>query len=74
MAKQFETHYVSWRQAKDRPNQLFANEAGYGAAAASALESKLNALAEDGWIIDQIIPATGIDPKHTAAFTIVAFK
>ncbi len=74
MAKQFATYYVSWRQAEDRPQNPFATAADYGSAAARALETKLNELAEDGWIIDKIIPAEGIDPKHTAAFTLVAFK
>ncbi|MEL6359711.1 MAG: hypothetical protein AAFR21_01395 [Pseudomonadota bacterium] len=74
MSKQFQTFYVSWRDALSKPFGLFANEASYGRAAADALEQKLNQLAEEGWIVDRIIPCSGIVPKQNAAFTIIAFK
>ncbi|MEM1398196.1 MAG: hypothetical protein AAGH38_12210 [Pseudomonadota bacterium] len=74
MSKRFETHFVSWRDAKNAPLGFFVNEHSYAQAAASALEAKLVALAEDGWIVDRIIPATGMTPKQCAGFTIVAFK
>lgn len=74
MSKQFGSFHVSWRDAKHRPLGLFADETAYGRAAARALEARLNELAAEGWIIDKIIPAAGIAPRQTAAFTIVAFK
>ena len=74
MSKQFSAFYVSWREAKNRPVGLFANETSYGRAAADAVEAKINELAEDGWIIDRVIPSGGLTPQQTAAFTIIAFK
>jgi hypothetical protein len=74
MSKQFASFHVSWRDAKRRPLGLFADEASYNRSAAQALEVKLNDLAQEGWILDRIIPAIGITPKQTAAFTIVVFK
>lgn len=74
MSKQFASCHVSWRDAKRRPFGLFDDEAAYHRSAALALESKLNDLAQEGWILDRIIPAVGITPKQTAAFTIVVFK
>ena len=74
MAKQFSTYFVSWRDAKRRPIGLFVNENSYSAAASRALEDKLADLADEGWIIDRIIPASGVSPRQCAAFTIVAFK
>lgn len=74
MSKQYASFYVSWRDAKNRPLGLFADEASYSAAAARALEAKLNQIAEEGWILDRVIPATGLTAKQVAAFTIVAFK
>ena len=74
MAKQFATFYVSWREAGSAPLGLFSTEASYGRAAAEALEKKLNALAEEGWVVDRIIPAAGYTSKLSAAFTIIAFK
>lgn len=74
MAKQFATFFVSWRDSTSAPLGVFSTEASYGKAAAEALETRLNALAEEGWVIDRIIPATGYTSKLSAAFTIVAFK
>lgn len=74
MAKQFATFHVSWRDARRRPFEPFAGDAEYGRAAAQALEAKLNDLAQEGWIVDRIIPATGLTPRQSSAFTIVVFK
>ncbi|GJL95673.1 MAG: hypothetical protein DHS20C05_20780 [Hyphococcus sp.] len=74
MSKQFASFHVTWRDAKWGPIGLFANERDYGRAAAGALQERLNQLADEGWIIQDIIPATGLTPKQTAAFTVVAFR
>lgn len=74
MTKQFAVFHVSWRDAKRRPVGLVANERDYARAAAAALQERLNALADEGWIVQEIIPATSIMPKQAAAFTIVAFR
>jgi len=74
MSKQFTTFHVSWRDAKVRPLGLFADERDYGRAAAAALQVRLNQLADEGWIIHEIIPIAGITPKLSAAFTIIAFR
>ena len=74
MSKQFGSFHVSWRDAKRKPFGLFADDASYARAAARALEAKLNTLAQDGWILDKVIPATGWTAKQTAAFTIIVFK
>lgn len=74
MSKQFAAFYVSWRDSKKRPFLFEGNEADLGHAAADALEMKLNELAEGGWIVDRIVPASGVMPRQTAAFTIIAFK
>ena len=74
MSKQFAAFFVSWRHAKKRPLGLFSDESSYGIAAAQALEAKMNQLAQEGWIVDDIIPATGLTPKASAAFTIIGFK
>jgi len=74
MAKQFASFHVSWRDAKIRPLGLFADERDFGRAAAAALQTRLNQLADEGWIIQDIIPSPGLTPKQTAAFTIVAFR
>jgi hypothetical protein len=74
MAKQFAAFHVTWRDAKPRPIGLFAGEDTYARAATAALEAKLNGLAADGWIVDKVIPASGLTPRQTAGFTIVAFK
>lgn len=74
MSKHFAAFHVSWRDAQQRPLGIVANEAAYGRAAARALEAKLNALAEEGWILDRIIPAAGLTPRQTSAFTIIVFK
>lgn len=73
MSKQFASFYVSWRDSKKRPF-LTGSEEDFGRAAAEALETRLNAIAEEGWIVDKIIPAFGLTPKQSAAFTIIAFK
>ena len=73
MSKQFATFHVSWRQSRKKPF-LFGGEEALGRAAADALENKLNQLAEEGWIIDRILPAFGLTPSQCSAFTIVAFK
>ncbi|MFQ5563052.1 MAG: hypothetical protein ACE5FO_05740 [Parvularculaceae bacterium] len=74
MTKQFATFHVSWRDANPRPLALFADSPAYRRAAAVALEDKLNDLADDGWIIQDVFPATGLEAKGSAGFTIVAFK
>ncbi|WDI32092.1 hypothetical protein PUV54_02665 [Hyphococcus flavus] len=74
MSKQFAAFYVSWRDAKVRPLGLVADERDYGRAAAAALQSRLNQLADEGWIVQEIIPSGGLSPKQTAAFTIIAFR
>lgn len=74
MSKQFVTFYVSWRHAARKPISWFADEVSYGRAASDALADKLNELAEDGWIVDQIIPANSPNPRIAAAFTVIAFK
>lgn len=74
MSKQFVTFYVSWRDAARKPISWFADEVSYGRAASDALADKLNELADDGWIIDQIIPAASPNPRIAAAFTIIAFQ
>ncbi len=73
MGKQYSTYFVSWRDAR-KPIDMFPNENSYGKAAARALEEKLASLAEDGWIIDRVIAASGMTAKQCAAFTIIAFK
>lgn len=74
MSKQFSSFYVSWRDANSLAVGWFSSERDYGRAAAAALQEKLNALADEGWIIQDVLPATGLTPKQTAAFTIVAFR
>lgn len=74
MPKQFATFYVSWRDAPNRPLGIAMDDAAYGRAAARALEAKINDLAQEGWILDRVIPAQGLTPKQSSAFTIVAFK
>ncbi|GJL91752.1 hypothetical protein [Hyphococcus sp.] len=74
MSKQFATFHVSWRDAKGRPLGLIADERDYGRAAAAALQIRLNQLADEGWIVQEIMPATGLTPRQSAAFTIVAFR
>ncbi|HNR76051.1 MAG TPA: hypothetical protein PKM48_02905 [Parvularculaceae bacterium] len=73
MSKQFAAFHVSWRHSRKRPF-IFGGEEALGRAAADALEDKLNQLAEEGWIVDRILPSSGLTPSQTAAFTIVAFK
>ena len=74
MSKQFATFHVSWRDTKVRPLGLFANERDYGRAAAAALQTRLNQIADEGWIVQEVIPAQGLSPQHTSAFTIIAFR
>lgn len=74
MSKQYVTFHVSWRDAKHSPIGLVANERDYGRAAAAALQSRLNMLAEEGWIVQEVIANPGMTVKQTAAFTIVAFR
>lgn len=73
MSKQYAAFHVSWRDSRKRPF-LFGAEDEFNRAAADALEMKLNALAEEGWIVDRVIPAFGLTARQSAAFTIVAFK
>lgn len=73
MSKQYAAFHVSWRDSKKRPF-LFGSDEELGRAAVDALEQKLNLLAEEGWIIDRVIPAFGLTPRQCAAYTIVAFK
>lgn len=74
MSKQFASFHVSWRDAKRRPLGFLSEESDYAKAAAQALETKLNELAQEGWILDRVIPAAGLTPKQTAAFTVIVFK
>ncbi|WP_425407763.1 hypothetical protein [Hyphococcus sp.] len=74
MSKQFAAFHVSWRDAKSRPLGLVADERDYGRAAAAALQSRLNQLADEGWIVQDVLPASGITPKQCAGFTIIAFR
>ena len=74
MSKQFAAFYVSWRDAKVRPIGLVADERDYGRAAAAALQARLNQLADEGWIVQEILPASGLTPKQSAAYTIIAFR
>ena len=74
MSKQFAAFHVSWKDAKVRPLGLFADERDYGRAAAAALQVRLNQLADEGWIIQEVIPGAGLTARQTAAFTIVAFR
>jgi len=74
MSKQFAAFYVTWRDAKKRPMGLFADERAYGRAAAAALQDRMNQLADEGWIVQDIIPATGLTSRQTAAFTLIAFR
>ena len=74
MSKQFSAFHVTWRDAERRPFGLFANERDYGRAAAAALQERLNQLADEGWIIQDILPANGLTPQQTAAFTVIAFR
>lgn len=73
MAKQYAAFHVSWRDSGKRP-VLFGGDEAIGRAGADALETKLNALAEEGWIIDRVIPVSGFTAQQSAAFTIIAFK
>ncbi len=74
MSKQYTCEFVSWRHAKKRPLGWLADESAYGRAAAEALEARLNQLAQEGWIVDTIMPAGGFRAKECAAYTVVAFK
>ncbi|MEO1253162.1 MAG: hypothetical protein AAFW81_12555 [Pseudomonadota bacterium] len=74
MSKQYAVFSVSWRDAKRQPVGLFANERDFARAAAAAMQERLNALADEGWIIQDIIPSAGLTPRQTASFTIVAFR
>ena len=74
MSKQFAAFHVSWRDASRRPLGIIADETAYGRAAAQALEAKLNELAGEGWILDRIIPASGLTPRQTSAFTVIVFE
>ena len=74
MTKQFASFHVSWRDAENIRVGLFAREHEYGRAAAAALQARLNRLADEGWIIQEIVPAFGLTPRQAAAFTIVAFR
>ena len=74
MSKQFAAFHVSWRDASRRPLGIIADETAYGRAAAQALEAKLNELAGEGWILDRIIPASGLTPRQSSAFTVIVFK
>jgi hypothetical protein len=73
MSKQYAAYFVSWRDASRRPGP-FSGEGDFGRAASDALEKKLNELAEEGWIVDRVIPSFGLTPRQSAAFTIIAFK
>jgi hypothetical protein len=74
MSKQFAAFFVSWRDSRKRPFFFDANEADYARAAADALETRLNQLAAEGWIIDRVIAANGLTPRSSSGFTIIAFK
>ena len=74
MGKQYAVHYVSWRDHDKIFLGPFANEQNYAKSAAAALDERLAELASEGWIIDRILPATGVTVRQCAAYTIVAFK
>lgn len=74
MSKQFAAFHVTWRDAKRASVGLFPDDRDYGRAAAAALQERLNQLADEGWIIQEIIPSQGITAKQTAAFTVIAFR
>ena len=74
MSKQFAAFHVTWRDAKRPSIGLMSDERDYGRAAAAALQERLNQLADEGWIIQEIIPNQGVTPKQAAAFTVVAFR
>ena len=74
MSKQFAAFHVTWRDAKRPSIGLFSDERDYGRAAAAALQERLNQLADEGWIVQDIMPAHGFTPKQTSAFTVVAFR
>ncbi len=74
MSKQFATFFVTWRDAPNRPLGIVMDDAAYGRAAAKALEGKINDLAQEGWILERVIPAVGLTAKQSSAFTIIAFK
>lgn len=74
MSKQFATFFISWRDAPNRPLGIAMDDAAYGRAAAQALEARLNDLAQEGWILDRVVPAFGLTPRQSSAFTIVVFK
>jgi hypothetical protein len=52
----------------------FATDQDYAHAAATALESKLNDLALEGWIVERIIQSPGLTPRQSSAYTVVVFK
>jgi len=74
MAKQFATVFVSWRDARRGRPGWFSGDADYHQAAAQALEAKLNDLALEGWIVEEIIQAPGLTARQTSAYTIVVFR
>lgn len=74
MSKQFAAFHVTWRDAKRPSIGLMPDERDYGRAAAAALQERLNQLADEGWIIHDIIQGSGLTPKQTAAFTVIAFR
>ena len=74
MSKQFAAFHVSWRDSKLRPLGLVADERDYGRAAAAALQTRLNQLADEGWIVQEILATNGLTPKQCSAFTIIAFR
>lgn len=73
MSKQYAAFHVSWRNSRKKP-LLFSSDDDFGRAAADALEQKLNELAEEGWIVDRIVPAFGLTSRQSAAYTVIAFK
>ena len=74
MSKQFAAFHVTWRDAKRSSVGLLPDERDFGRAAAAALQERLNQLADEGWIIQEIIPSQGLTPKQSAGFTVVAFR
>ena len=74
MSKQFAVFHISWRDAPRAPVGLFANERDYGRAAAAALQARLNELADEGWIVQDIIQSPGVTPRLNASYTVIVFR
>jgi len=47
---------------------------GVDVGAIAEIHQLINQLADEGWIIQEIIPSSGLTSKQTAAFTVIAFR